>query len=139
VKDSVTVYLDSNCVIYLIESNPTWGPKVTARLGALRSAGAEIALSDRTRTECLIGPLNKGDAATLKDYQTFFASPAVKVLSLTAAACERAAYIRVAAQLKLKVPDCLHLAVAAVHGCRLFLTNDEELTRCTEISVEVLS
>jgi hypothetical protein len=28
------ICLDTNCVIYLIEKNPTWEPKVTARLAA---------------------------------------------------------------------------------------------------------
>ena len=28
----MTVYLDANCVIYLVEASPIWGPKITARL-----------------------------------------------------------------------------------------------------------
>ena len=40
------VCLDSDCTIYLVEQHPVWGPKLTARLAALRSAGDEIAVSD---------------------------------------------------------------------------------------------
>jgi PIN domain len=62
-----------------------------------------------------------------------------RVLSLTSVVCERAARIRVAAGLKLKVPDCLHLAAAIEHGCGLFLTNDAQLLLCSDIPVEVLT
>jgi predicted nucleic acid-binding protein len=133
------VCLDANCVIYLVESDPTWFPKITARLAALRAAGDEIAVSDLCRTECLAAPFDAGDAAIISHYQTFFASPALRALPLTAVVCERAARIRAASHFRLKVPDCLHLAAAIEHGCGRFLTNDRQLTLCTDIQVEILS
>ncbi|HZV06092.1 MAG TPA: type II toxin-antitoxin system VapC family toxin [Gemmataceae bacterium] len=133
------VCLDANCVIYLVEANPTWGPKITARLAALRATGNEIAVSDLSRTECLASPFAAGDAAIIADYQTFFASPTIRVLPLTAAVCDRAARIRAASRFRLKVPDCLRLAAAIEHGCGSFLTNDRQLTLCTDIVVEILS
>jgi predicted nucleic acid-binding protein len=42
----VLVYLDSNMVIYFVEKNPTWGPKINSRLSALQSAGDDVAVSD---------------------------------------------------------------------------------------------
>jgi predicted nucleic acid-binding protein len=71
--------LDTNCIIYLLESDPTWGPKVVARVAKLRAAGDEIAVTDLARTECLVGPLASGDAAMLANYQTFFTSPDIRV------------------------------------------------------------
>lgn len=133
------VYLDANCVIYFVEQNPVWGPKITARVAALRTAGDEIAVSDLSRTECLIGPLASGDAAVLSSYEAFFRDQAIRVFPLTAAVCERAARIRVASANKLKLPDCLHLAAAIEHGCGLFLTNDVQLTLCKGIPIEVLT
>lgn len=133
------VCLDANCVIYLVEADAAWGPKITARLAALRAAGHEIAVSDLCRTECLAAPFAAGDTAILADYQTFFASPVIRVLPLTAAVCERAARIRAASRFQLKAPDCLHLAAAIEHGCGSFLTNDRQLTLCTDILVEILS
>lgn len=133
------VCLDANCVIYLVEADATWGPKITAKLAVLRAAGHEIAVSDLGRTECLAVPFASGDAAIIADYQTFFASPAIRVLPLTAAVCERAARLRAASRFRLKVPDCLHLAAAIEHGCGSFLTNDRQLIICTDIFVEVLT
>lgn len=133
------VCLDANCVIYLVEADVTWGPRITPRLAALRAAGHEIAVSDLCRTECLTALFAAGDAAIIADYQTFFASPTIRVLPLTAVVCERAARIRAASRFRLKVPDCLHLAAAIEHGCGSFLTNDRRLTLCTDILVEILS
>jgi uncharacterized protein len=59
------------------------------------------------------------------------------MLPVTSAAWERAA--SVAATYKLKPLDAVHLAAAIEHGCGLFLTNDVQLARCTDIPVEVLT
>jgi predicted nucleic acid-binding protein len=132
------VCLDPNCVIYLVEKNPAWGPKVAARMAALRAAGNRFAVTDLARTECLAGPLHKGDAAVVADFQAFFNDPDIQMLALTAAVCDRAARLRAASNFQFAVPDCLHLAAAIVHGCGLFLTNDAQLRRCIDITVEVL-
>jgi predicted nucleic acid-binding protein len=105
----VTVYLDANCVIYLVELNPIWAPKLLARVSSLRSAGSRVAVGDLARTECLAQPFLKGNAAIIADFQAFFSSAEVDVLPLTAAVCERAARILAASLFQLKVPDCLHL------------------------------
>jgi predicted nucleic acid-binding protein len=132
------ICLDANCVIYLIEKNPLWGPKVIARLAAATAAGDRLAVSDLARAECLVGPLKAGDAAMLADYQRFFGSSAVQMLPVSPEVCERAAEVRVASAMKIKLPDALHLASAIVHGCGLFLTNDDQLKNCAGITVEVL-
>lgn len=133
------VCLDANCVIYLVEKNPLWAPKLVSRLATARAAGDSLAVSDLARSECLIGPLRDGDAAALADYQRFFSSPAVEMLPLTPTVCERAAELRVASGLKIKLPDALHLASALEHGCGLFLTNDAQLAGCAAIAVEILT
>src|SRR5947208_2078308 len=128
------ICLDANCVIYLLENNPVWGPKVTARLAVASAAGDEIAVCDLARAECLIGPLARGDVALLADYQRSFASSTVRMLPVTAAVCERAAQVRTASAMRFKLPDALHLAAAIEHGCDVFLTNDAQLARCTDIT-----
>jgi hypothetical protein len=50
------VCLDANIVIYLVEQNPFWEPRVSARIAAFRAAGDEIAVCDAARLECLVGP-----------------------------------------------------------------------------------
>ncbi len=134
----MTICLDTNCVIYLVEKNPLWGPKVVARLATATSAGDTVAVCDLARAECLVGPLRTADAAVLADYQRFFSSSAVRMLSITPAACDRAAEVRVASAMRIKLPDSLHLAVAIEHHCGVFLTSDARLAVCSAIAVEVL-
>ena len=50
------VCLDANIVIDLVEQNPFWEPKASARIAAFRAAGDEIAVCDAAHLECLVGP-----------------------------------------------------------------------------------
>lgn len=130
------IYLNANFVIYFIELNPVWGAKVSARVASSLSKGDQLAISDLTRLECRVGPLLSGNMFLLNKFTTFFLSPDVRVLPLTAGVCDRAAELR--AKYRFKTPDALHLAAAVEHGCDRFLTNDVKLTNCTEITVEIL-
>jgi predicted nucleic acid-binding protein len=131
------VCLDANIVIYLVEANPVWAPKAAARLALMRAAGDEIAVCDAARLECLIKPLATTIATAVASFHSFFSSPLVRTLAVTAAVWERAAGI--GATYNLKPLDAVHLAAAIEHGCGLFLTNDAQLARCTAIRVEVLT
>ena len=130
------VFLDSNVVIYYIECDPYWGPKVEDRLRKIAANNDTLATSDAVRLETLIGPFQSGDIAVLADYQKFFNSTGVQMLPVTAAVWEHAARIRAA--FKLQVLDSIHLATAIEHGCGLFLTNDLQLANFEGIKVEVL-
>ncbi len=131
------VCLDANIVIYYVEQHPVWEPKVAARLKALATSGDAVAVSDAARLECLVGPLLAGNASVFADYQKFFGSAGIQMLPVTAAVWERAAQIR--ATFKLQPLDSTHLASAIEYGCGLFLTNDAQLARCTDMTVEVLT
>ena len=69
----------------------------------MRAGSDDLATSDLSRTECLVGPYVRGDAAAQASFQAFFGDPAIRVVPLTAGVCERAARIRAAYRLKL--PD----------------------------------
>ena len=133
---TMTLYLDTNIVIYFIEHHPPWYSKVNARLAKVARGLDAVVISDLTIAECLVGPLKAANAAAEADYRTFFADPAIEILSLTRSACELGAQIR--ADHKFGLIDSLHLAMAAEHRCSSFLTNDAKLARCTAIPVEVL-
>lgn len=130
------VCLDTNIVVYLIETDAVWTPKADARLAALHAAGDEVAVCDAALLECLIGPLASGDVATEAAFRAYFAGPLVRRLPVSPATWEHAA--RIGATFNFKPMDSLHLATAIEHGCGLFLTADGRLGRCTAIPVEVL-
>ncbi len=131
------VCLDTNILIYLIEDNPIWTPKAIFRIDALLAADDQIAICDAARLECLLRPLARGNTADTASYRTFFGNPIVKMLPITPQTWEHAAQL--GASCSLKAMDSIHLATAIEHGCAIFLTADSRLTRCTEITVEVLT
>ena len=131
------VCLDTNIVIYLIEHNPLWTPKALARVNASLKARDEIVVCDAARVECLIKPLASGNATDEARYRAFFGNPLVRMLPVAIATWDHAAQI--GADFRLKALDSVHLASAIEHGCDLFLTNDAQLARCTDITVEVLT
>ncbi len=108
-------FLDAAPVIYLIEQPPIFGPKAKVRVAALVGSGERLAVSDLVRMECQVGPLKVNDSALLARYASFFYSPDISVLAVSAAVCDCAARIR--AQYGFKPLDSLHLAAGS--GVRL--------------------
>jgi predicted nucleic acid-binding protein len=131
------VFLDANPIIYHVEQTPVWGRKASARLAVLRAAGDDFAVTELVRMECLVGPMQAGDAALEADFAAFFSAPNVRILPITTAVAQRAARIRAAH--RFKPLDALHLAAAVEHGCGSFLTNDAGLKGFPDITVEILT
>jgi uncharacterized protein len=129
------LFLDTNIVIYSIEQNPVFGPKVVTRLAIARAAGDSIMISDLTRMECLVLPLRLGNVAVQQTYRGFFAL--TTVVPITPMVCDQAALIR--ATNRFKPMDALQLAAAVEHGANVFLTNDVRLNSFTGLTVEVLT
>ncbi len=130
------IYCDSVIVIYLLDTIGPFQARAQARIAALRAAGDRIAGSDLVRLECRVKPLRNGDTTCLNQFDGIFALPDVSVVPLTTAVYDRATLLR--ATRNFKLGDAIHLAAAIEGGCGLFLTNDARLSRCSEISVEVL-
>jgi predicted nucleic acid-binding protein len=130
------IYFDSVIVIYLIDHTGSFQGRAVARLATLAAAGDGIAVSDLTRLECRVRPIARGDAAKLAGFDAFFSRTDVIKVALTTTVYDRATLLR--ATYHFKLADSLHLAAAIEGGCGRFLTNDTRLSRCTDITVEVL-
>ena len=143
-------YLDTVIVIYAVEGNPADKKRAKDHLDALEQAGHRFAISELTRTECLVPVFGPGGGQRLSDFFRFFHGPNLRTVALTAAMHERAAAIRggstypVAAAnppvqpRRYGLADSLHLAAAIQAGCDVFLTNDDQLSNFTDITVEEL-
>jgi predicted nucleic acid-binding protein len=124
------VYFDTSAMICLVEYTLPWGPRIQTRL----AAGDTLVYSDLTRMECRVLPLRLGDAALLATYDGAFARS--EFVPITTAVFDRAAHIRAAHG--FKTPDAIHLAAATESGCGAFLTNDAQLARYPDVTVEVV-
>jgi uncharacterized protein len=111
----LSVFLDTNVVIYLIEKTPDQGPAAAKRVQNLIEQGQRLVVSDLVRMECRVRPLRLNDAVTLSAFNGYFSSEDVDVLTITTAICDRAATIR--AQYNFRPMDSLHLAAAIEHSC----------------------
>lgn len=140
-------YLDTNIVIYAVQAATSEHQRAVAHLAALELAGHRFAISDLTRTETLVVPLQAGNAQLLQDFFRFFHGPNLRTLALTAAMYTRASAIRSrytypaippALPKRIRLADAFHLAVAIESGCDAFLTNDNQLSTFPDISVEEL-
>lgn len=140
-------YLDTNIVIYAVQAGMPEHQRAVGHLTALELAGHRFVISDLTRTETLVLPLQPGNGQLLQDFLRFFHGPNLRTLGLTAAMYVRASAIRAAhtyptippAQPKrYRLADALHLAAAIEFGCDVFLTNDNQLANFPDIIVEEL-
>lgn len=140
-------YLDTVVVIYAVEGDPANQLRARNHLAALEGAGHRFAISELTRTECLVPVFAPAAADRLSDFFRLFHGPHLRTVGLTAAAHARAAAIRCghhypavppAPPRRYGLADALHLAAAIESGCDVFLTNDHQLSAFPDIAVEEL-
>jgi predicted nucleic acid-binding protein len=140
-------YLDTVIVIYAVEGNPADKKRAKDHLEALEQAGHRFAISELTRTECLVPVFGPGGGQRLSDFFRIFHEPNLRTLNLTAAMHVRASAIRgghtypaipPAQPKRYGLADALHLAAAIESGCEVFLTNDNQPAGFPDITIEVL-
>ena len=131
------IYLDSVILIYALDHVGPFQTRADNRLKVIAAAGDQIAVSDLSRLECRIKPIQIGDERKLEVFDSFFARVDVLLIPLPSSVYERATYIR--ATHGFKTADALHLAAAVEGRCQVFLTNDFRLGRFPDLTVEVLA
>ncbi len=111
------IYLDSVILIYALDHVGLFQTRADNRLRAIAERGDRIVLSDLSRLECRVKPMQIGDLGKLAVFDSFFARTDVSCVSLTRSVYDRATLIR--AEHGFKTPDALHLA-AAIEGSSTF-------------------
>jgi predicted nucleic acid-binding protein len=140
-------YLDTVIVIYAVEGNPADQQRALNHLASLEQAGHRFAISELTRTECLVPLFGIGGAQRLWDFFRFFHGSNLRTIHLTAAMHDRSSALRgghtypavpPAQPKRYGLADALHLAAAIESACDAFLTNDNQLAGFPDITVEEL-
>jgi predicted nucleic acid-binding protein len=130
------IYCDSAILIYFLDHVGPLQVRAANRLAALRASGDQVAVSSLVRMECRVLPIRLGDLTRLAQFDIFFGQPDVQKVPLSDAVFDRATAIR--AKHSFKTIDSINLAAAVESGCARFLTNDYQLTRFTDVAVEML-
>ena len=115
------IYLDTCLVIYLVERHPQWGRSVADAVAS--EVDARFGLSPLVKSECLVGPIKRGDPVLRRAYEEVFSL--FVSLEMPEAVYLQAAELR--ARFNIKTPDALHLACAQHHRCDALWTNDDRL------------
>jgi predicted nucleic acid-binding protein len=131
------VAIDTSPFIYYIEDHPELGPLLEPVFQAI--AGLELAAftSELTLLETLVQPLRLGDQELVDEYtEVLIGSDGLELIPVDRVCLQLAAEIR--AHARVKTPDAIQLAAAALAGCSSFLTNDRRLPQLPWIEVVCL-
>ena len=88
----------------------------------------------------LFGPLliiTIGVVFLLRRYDAFFLRSDVMILPISSQVFRLATVIQ--AMHDFATVDAIHLATAVENGCEIFVTHDTRLSRCTDLTIEVLT
>lgn len=135
----MTLFLDANIIIYLLEGASEIRERVIEKLIAYQQAdeSALIAVSRLSWLECRVRPLRDKNRKALTAYESFFSQPDLTIVELTALVVEAAAQIRAA--LNFSTPDALQAACALqIAGPVQILSNDRRFSRIPGITVVAL-
>jgi predicted nucleic acid-binding protein len=113
--------------IYLLEANPTFGPKVRNILNQIVSRGDTLSTSVFSLGEILTGPRRRDSLSGVEAVKKYFESGVIEVLPFTAFTADRYSVIR--GTNRVSQADGIHLATAAETGVDVFFTNDRALRK----------
>ncbi|HEY6490986.1 MAG: PIN domain-containing protein [Terracidiphilus sp.] len=121
------IYWDSMLFIYMLEGNPTFGPRVRSIFDQMVVRGDFLCTSVFSIGEILTGPRRRGSASGVDAVKMYFLSGAVEILPFTERTADRYSVIRSAN--RVRQADGIHLASAAEASVDLFFTNDSALRK----------
>ncbi len=135
----MTLFLDANVIIYLVEGNRDFQARAIARIERhrRRHRSAQLAVSRLSWLECRVRPLRENNRKGLAAYESFFAEPDLIVVELTAPVVEAAANVRAA--LGMSTPDALQVASALqIPGPLVLFSNDARFAKLPGLAVEAV-
>jgi predicted nucleic acid-binding protein len=120
---SQRVYLDANILIYAVEGAAQYAAVLRSLLAAADQGAVQLATSELTLAEVLVGPLRTANAEIAATYELLLSSKqSINVVPVDRSILRLCAEIR--ATVKLRLPDAIHLATAELVKSDYFLTED---------------
>jgi predicted nucleic acid-binding protein len=127
------LYLDTCCIIYLIEAASPFHAAVVRRVSAHNTIpGATLVSSRLARLECRSKPVR--EAGSLRHVLHGAAVQARGNLLCRGRVCYGPP-----SEVRIQTPDAIHLATAILERADAFLTGDAQLGKCRDIRVEVIT
>ena len=133
-------FLDASALIYLVDGEAAWAEAAQVALQQLASetSALQIAVSRLSVLECRVGPLRRGDQASLDRFDALFAQPGLLFVELTASVVELATELR--AKHGLRTPDALQAACCLTLGSKaVMLSGDNGFQRVPGLVLRLIS
>jgi predicted nucleic acid-binding protein len=127
------IALDSNVLIYLLESAGPLAEISAALVDAIDTGERDGVMSAVGLAEVLTGPAKAGDARAFELTADAIRDLRVRVVPLDAETAEDAAWIR--GTLGIGIEDAVHLASARNTGATAFVTNDRRIRAIPRLEV----
>ncbi|MGO9596886.1 MAG: type II toxin-antitoxin system VapC family toxin [Isosphaeraceae bacterium] len=131
------VYVDAQIFIYTVEKHPVYFSVLSTLWAAVASGAVEVASSELTLMETLVGAYRQGDDTLKADYELFFAYPGIHLIPITPSILRAAARLR-GSTAPLRTPDALHAATAEAARASALLTNDKGFRRIVGLPLTIL-
>ena len=133
-------FLDASALIYLVDGDAAWAGAARQELQRLaaETPTLEIAVSRLSFLECRVGPMRRGDQASLDRFDALFAQPDLLWVELTAVVVELATRLR--ANHGLRTPDALQAACCLQLGPEaVMLTGDAGFQRISALQLRLIN
>ena len=127
------VYLDASPVIFYVQGIAGLEQKAAS---IIESSNNEIYASDLTQLEALVFPVRNNDQRLIRIFEEFFQNQVHEMWQFNSDVFRTATEIR--ARYNIRTADALHLAVAEINKCELFLTNDLQLRRYPLLNIQIV-
>ncbi len=135
--DHTLIGLDTNPFIYLFEQHPTYFPLVEILFDYLKQPEIQGITSIITLIETCVQPQREGRTDLVQLYeQALLNSQQVQTLSINPSLARQAIKLRI--KYNLRVPDALQVSAALEQNATLFVTNDSQIRRVTELPILIL-
>ena len=135
---AASIYFDTAPFIYLLEGHADFSARVAQLIRQGVADGASFGTSTLAVMEFSVKPLQSSRPDVLAAFDDLLQELNFTIQPVTLEIAREAARIR-SVYPGIKGLDALHLSTAKTLGSRLFLTNDRQLLRVSELPVSLLS
>lgn len=131
------VYLDTNVFVYAAEGFARYKAFIEGLFREIDAGHVDAVTSELTLAELLVKPLEIGRQDIADLYAELIqSSDQLIVIPIDRSILMAAARYR--AQLKIKLPDAIHVATAVAAGCERFLSNDRNIKTPAGLTLQKL-
>ena len=132
------VGIDSMCFIYQLSESSRYLPLTDIIFSLTSQKKIQLTTSIISLIETLAKPEELGEKLVVHQYQEVFTNLTnLDVIPVDLPVAQLTASLR-GKYKHLEIPDTIQLAVALLKDCKVFITNDKQLTQVKEIKVKLL-